>query len=222
MKTGFWEWRDVVAVFALRLLLVLLFGRLILPLLGITDYLSLQVVDSSIFILLVLIFLRIKGISPARFFPGSANEVITQLTWGAAAGFAAFFLGNYGEKLALKYLLVDVGPHPLINLTANARTSGQFLFPFLVGGFLVPVAEEFFYRGFLYPVLRRHLGVLLGIIASGLLFTLAHFNQIWFVEIFLVGVILTWLYQRFDSLLPAIIAHIVLNGSRLLAIYLSL
>ncbi|QNB47701.1 CPBP family intramembrane metalloprotease [Thermanaerosceptrum fracticalcis] len=222
MKTGFWEWRDVVAVFALRLLLVLLFGRLILPLLGITDYLSLQVVDSSIFILLVLIFLRIKGISPARFFPDSVNEVITQLTWGAVVGFAVFFLGNYGEKLALKYLLVDVGPHPLINLTANARTSGQFLFPFLVGGFLVPVAEEFFYRGFLYPVLRRHLGVLLGIIASGLLFTLAHFNQIWFVEIFLVGVILTWLYQRFDSLFPGIIAHIILNGSRLLSIYLSL
>ena len=218
MQKGMWGWRDVAAVFLLRMLFLLLSGRLILPLLGIADYLSLQVADSIVFILLVMIFLKIRGINLTQFFPHSVKGIVNQLAWGAVVGFAAFLLGNYGEKLALKYLLVDVGPHPLINLTANARTAGQFLFPLLFGGFLVPVAEEFFYRGFLYPALRRRLGVLLGIAASGLLFTLAHFNQIWFMEIFLVGVILTWLFQQFNSLLPGIAAHIVLNSSRLLAI----
>ena len=217
-----WSWRDVVAVFLLRMLFLLLSGRLILPLLGIADYLSLQVADSIVFILLVIFFLKIRGINPSCFFPDSVNGIVNQLAWGAVVGLSAFLLGNYGEKLVLKYLLVDVGTHPLVNLTANAKTAGQFLFPLLVGGFLVPVAEEFFYRGFLYPVLRRHLGVLLGIAASGLLFTLAHFNQLWFMEIFLVGVILAWLFQQFDSLLPGMAAHIVLNSSRLLAIYLSL
>lgn len=216
-----WLLRDVVLAFILRLGLVYLLGRFVLPRLGLADYVGIQVLDSIIVIVLVGLMLQRRKSSLRKLFRKGPFRLSSLMVWGASAGFIMFFVGNWVEKWARFNLLTELSPHPLLELTLEADRAGEFLVPFLIGGFLVPLAEEVFYRGFLYPPLYHHSGALMGIILSGLLFGLVHFDQIWFLEIFAVGMVLTWLFHRFQSLWPGLIAHIILNSSRLIMIYLA-
>src|SRR6266699_397677 len=59
---------------------------------------------------------------------------------------------------------------------------------------LGPLMEELFFRGFLYPVLRRRFGVLTGVLATALGFGLVHAAQYGYswlsaALIFIVGVV---------------------------------
>lgn len=216
-----WSLVQVTLVFILRLLIIAALGRVVFPALG-WGYLALQTADSMILILLVLYIIRRSGVKIGSLFSNRAVPYKELIANGIWAGILLLVVGNWGEAWMKKTLLVDMGPHPLFQLTQQADRAGEFLLPFLVGGFLVPIGEEVFYRGFLFPPLRERTGVIAAILLSALIFTLTHFNQIWFIEIFLVGAVLGWLFHRFQSLLPGVLTHIILNSGRLLMIYLAM
>lgn len=216
-----WGLGHVILVFILRLLIVAALGRVIFPILN-WGYLALQIADSLILILLVTYFMARRGANPAQFFLNNKTSYKELIANGAWAGILLLVFGNWGEAWLRKTLFVDMSPHPLFQLTQQADRAGQFLLPFLVGGFLVPIAEEVFYRGFLFPPLKKRTGVFAAIVLSALIFTLTHFDQIWFIEIFIVGLVLSWMFNRFQSLLPGLLTHIILNSGRLLMIYLNI
>ncbi|MEI8345377.1 MAG: CPBP family intramembrane glutamic endopeptidase, partial [Candidatus Omnitrophota bacterium] len=74
-----------------------------------------------------------------------------------------------------------------------------------------PALEEIFFRGFIYRVFRKRLGVFWGIAISAAIFALIHFNLVAAVPIFLLGVFLAVLYYRTGSLAAPIAAHITHN-----------
>jgi membrane protease YdiL (CAAX protease family) len=83
---------------------------------------------------------------------------------------------------------------------------------------LGPLMEELFFRGFLYPVLARRLGVALGILLTALPFGLIHFFQYgssWgaVLIIFLVGVVLTTVRAMTKSVASSFLAHVGYNGT---------
>ncbi|MEZ4863969.1 MAG: type II CAAX endopeptidase family protein [Caldilineaceae bacterium] len=84
---------------------------------------------------------------------------------------------------------------------------------------MAPIAEELFFRGMLYPVLRQRLGVTLAIMTSALIFALIHFIPILLPALFFVGVILAWVRERSGSLIPCIALHAMQNGLVMLGIY---
>ncbi len=75
---------------------------------------------------------------------------------------------------------------------------------------IAPVTEELFYRGFLMKNLSR-VSQRFGIMASAVLFGLAHENVTQFVLAFTVGVFMGYLTVKHNSLVPGIIAHIAVN-----------
>lgn len=81
---------------------------------------------------------------------------------------------------------------------------------------VTPVVEEVLFRGVLYPVSVRSLGVTGGVALVSLLFGLAHVAT-YGVDIYLVGqtlvagLYLTWLRARTGSLVPSVAAHAALN-----------
>lgn len=213
-----WTLVHVLLVFIIRLLIIAVLGKIVFPIMG-WGYLALQITDSIILILLVAYFMKRRGANPIKLFMNNTASYKELIANGAWVGILLLVLGNWGEAWLKKILLVDITPHPLYQLTQQADRAGQFILPFFVGGFLVPIAEEVFYRGFLFPPLKKRTGIILAIILSALIFTLTHFNQIWFIEIFFVGLVLSWLFYRFQSLLPGVLTHIILNSGRLLMIY---
>ena len=91
----------------------------------------------------------------------------------------------------------------------------------LVGAGIAPVAEEVFFRGFLYAGLRDRLGVGWGIALSALVFGVVHLTPGVLVPIALMGAILAGLYQITGSLWPSIILHMSINALAMIGAYVA-
>ncbi len=74
-----------------------------------------------------------------------------------------------------------------------------------------PVAEETFFRGFLFGGLEKRLGIFWAALASGFLFSLAHGQVSTLVPFTFVGMLLAWAYLYTGSLWAAIGAHFLFN-----------
>lgn len=75
-----------------------------------------------------------------------------------------------------------------------------------------PLAEEVFFRGFIFSGLSGRLGITGAAVASSLLFALFHFDPRVMVPIFATGMLLAWLYHRTGSLWSCLAAHALQNG----------
>jgi uncharacterized protein len=93
------------------------------------------------------------------------------------------------------------------------------LLALVLGGIVAPVAEEIFFRGYLYPGLRDRLGLGWGLVLSSAVFSIVHVFPGVLLPIFLMGLIFAWLYERYDSLWPCILLHGAINTLAFLAAY---
>lgn len=83
---------------------------------------------------------------------------------------------------------------------------------------LGPLMEEVFFRGFLYPVIARRLGVFWGIVLTALPFGLIHMVQYGYawgavLIIFMVGMVLTTVRAVTKSVASSFLAHVGYNGT---------
>jgi membrane protease YdiL (CAAX protease family) len=83
---------------------------------------------------------------------------------------------------------------------------------------LGPLMEELFFRGFLYPVIARRIGIVWGILITALGFGLLHAMQLGFawgpvLIIFLVGLVLTIVRVVTKSVASSFIVHVAYNGT---------
>ncbi len=84
-----------------------------------------------------------------------------------------------------------------------------------------PLMEELFFRGFLYPVLARRMGVAWGIVLTALPFGLLHLPQYGWawgaaLVIFLVGVICGAVRAVTHSVAASFLVHVGFNGTQML------
>jgi membrane protease YdiL (CAAX protease family) len=81
--------------------------------------------------------------------------------------------------------------------------------------FVAPLAEELFFRGFLYGVLRERIGLLGGALATGLVFGGVHIagSPVETVGVLVIlGTLLCVLYEQTGSLIPCIALHAINNA----------
>jgi CAAX protease family protein len=80
---------------------------------------------------------------------------------------------------------------------------------------LAPLAEEAFFRGFLYKGLRRRFAVWPAALISASFFGLVHFAGLTYLliipSLIVVGVVLALVYERRQSLMASVAAHAVFN-----------
>ncbi len=91
---------------------------------------------------------------------------------------------------------------------------------------LGPLMEELFFRGLLYPVLARRLGVFWGVVLTALPFGLMHMFQYgyaWGVVllIFLMGVVCTVVRAVTGSVASSFLVHVGYNGTEMLLLMLA-
>jgi hypothetical protein len=84
---------------------------------------------------------------------------------------------------------------------------------------LAPLAEEVFFRGFVYPSLRRWARAWPAILLSAVIFSVTHIIPIVLLPIFALGIVLAWLVERRRSLVPAVVAHMAFNGAGFWVLY---
>lgn len=88
----------------------------------------------------------------------------------------------------------------------------------IFGMTLAPLMEELFFRGFLYPVLLRRIGVVGAVVLTAAGFGLIHAPQLgraWgpVLVIFLVGLTLTITRAVTKSVVPGFLMHVAYNGT---------
>jgi membrane protease YdiL (CAAX protease family) len=97
----------------------------------------------------------------------------------------------------------------------------QFVGVLLGAAVLAPIAEEIFFRGYVFTAVRQTRGLVAAYAVSAVLFTLAHLNLQAFLPILLIGLTFCYVYQRTGSLVPTIVAHAMNNAVALLVLYLA-
>lgn len=106
---------------------------------------------------------------------------------------------------------------PFEKLFAHPRDA--YLLSFIAVS-LGPLMEELFFRGLLYPVLARRLGVVWGILFTALPFGLIHLQQYGYawgavLVIFLVGVVCTAVRAKTKSVGASFLVHMGYNGTQM-------
>jgi membrane protease YdiL (CAAX protease family) len=102
-------------------------------------------------------------------------------------------------------------------------TLGQLVFA-LVAVIVAPLCEEILFRGYLLGRLRSMMPTWIAVVASALLFALAHSFAaksgaiVLVVGTFVMGMILGWARVVSRSLWPAVVAHMVNNGVAITAV----
>ena len=112
--------------------------------------------------------------------------------------------------------------HLPIDSLFQGRGSAFLLAIFAVG--IAPFMEEFFFRGFLYPVLVRRMGMVWAVVLTALGFMTIHASQLagsWspLLAIFLVGVVLTLVRAYAGSVAASVLTHMGYNGTIFLLLY---
>jgi membrane protease YdiL (CAAX protease family) len=77
---------------------------------------------------------------------------------------------------------------------------------------LAPIQEEFIFRGYIYGVLRRYVGVPVGILVNAAIFAGIHLHAPSFAGLFVLAVCLTLAYEWTGSLLVPITVHALFNS----------
>lgn len=152
-----------------------------------------QTLTSSNFTWALLLFTAVFFLLP---FLNELNEKITS------------FFGVY-EELQVQKQLSD---EQLISLFGPSSSTTSYIVALLTIGLLTGIAEEFFFRGFLFKHLLHTTNKTgFSIILSALIFALLHFNYVQFIPLLAFGVALGLMYHVSGSLMPGIIAHVVNN-----------
>ncbi len=91
---------------------------------------------------------------------------------------------------------------------------------------VAPIVEETIFRGFLYPVFARTLGIAGGIVLTGTLFGLMHAQQLWggwwqISLLILVGLVFTSVRARSGSVIPCYLFHLGYNAIQFVGFFFS-
>jgi uncharacterized protein len=151
-----------------------------------------------------------------------------------ALGFRKFDVKK-GLLLALAVTAVGIGistGYEALLQKWGWSTSSDIYMPFNINGIgiaffaiiaavVAPLAEETFFRGFLFQGLMKRLKFEWAVIISAAIFSLAHLSPSGLVPIFILGLMLAWLFNKTRSVWPCIIVHAAYNSIALIFMIIS-
>lgn len=118
--------------------------------------------------------------------------------------------------LLLSLIILDLlkyqpKPQPVFDIFFEEKNSNVLLFLTFFVSVFGPVIEEMFFRGFMYPAIKKRTGVFPAALLSAAIFSILHTNITGFFSILMLGVFLAYLYEVTGSLIAPIAVHIFHN-----------
>lgn len=143
-------------------------------------------------------FLRFKKI-------GFSTAVLCVL-----AGFAVCLSGNF-PAIAVQSFLGNFGYEPTSALSGAIDSWDMFALELFTTAVLVPVMEEFAFRGVLLSALKKH-GTGFAIITSAIIFALVHLDFSNVIFALIAGLVFGYLYAKTQNLWVTIAIHMLNNA----------
>lgn len=146
-----------------------------------------------------------------------AGQALLKHVFTGVVGYTAALPVVAAILVGLRLWKGDLFPsHPLIPMFSQApdwTTKAAILFLAIVAA---PLVEETFFRGLLYPAMRRKLRPFSAKLASALIFAAAHLEAVSFIPLLFLGVVFAYLYDRTESLIAPAVAHALTNAISLI------
>jgi membrane protease YdiL (CAAX protease family) len=171
--------------------------------------------------ILMVIFFRLHGMRLSEGLGLRNNNLLRSLALALAVIIVVLPIA-YSLGQASLMLMKKIGWNPpdeaavTLVTSATSRASAIYLGFFAV--VLAPVAEEFIFRGVLFPFIKQLGFPKTAWIGVSLLFALIHLAPVDFVPLFVLALALTWLYEKTDTLLAPIFAHALFNATGFIVI----
>ncbi|MFH1878832.1 MAG: type II CAAX endopeptidase family protein [Candidatus Omnitrophota bacterium] len=109
---------------------------------------------------------------------------------------------------------------PIVELFMKEKETSVLWMSTVFAAVFGPVAEEIFFRGFIYGALKKNLGVFGGILVTALLFSALHAHIVGLLPILALGILLSYLYEKTGSLAAPITVHIIHNLGMVFLVFL--
>lgn len=216
-----WNFKIVLSVYVLRLVVGLLLVRIVYPMVMVATPFVIEVTDRIVVLLLVWLAVH-KYKSSFKGLGLTFQHFTLSLCYGIAVGFILLGVSIFSERVYTTMLFFTPGPHPLISQVEKAASWRELVSPLFLAGVLAPLTEEILYRLFTFLPMKERWGFWKGAIASSVIFALMHFNWYWAGEMVIVGVSLSYLYYKTGLLMSSIIAHSLLNTSKIVMLFLGI
>jgi uncharacterized protein len=145
-------------------------------------------------------------------------DFLAAIHWNWPESPSVYLLIGIALSVALQILASRLPIPKNLPIDTFFRTSTEAWALTIFGIVLAPLMEELFFRGFLYPVLKRGMGLTLAIFFTAVAFALLHGSQLMFswgpvLVIFLVGLVLTTVRAKTNSVSAGLLIHIAYNGT---------
>lgn len=173
---------------------------------------ALTFVQDVIFVFVAWIAVRLSvGETPRwRFGLVRPEGVLNVLRWTAAA-YALF----WAAAIVLSLAFGQPDDQTLVTDLRDEDALGVVIAWAVLICLLAPIVEEFFFRGFMFTVLYRRMGVVWAVIVDGIVFGIGHAGGAEIVQLLALaafGMGLCLLYWRTQSIIPCMALH-ALNNS---------
>jgi membrane protease YdiL (CAAX protease family) len=112
------------------------------------------------------------------------------------------------------------GSNPLLQLALESQDFVALGIFYVTAAIAAPIFEEILFRGFLLPSLTKYLPVWGAILASSLLFAIAHLSLSEVLPLTALGIVLGVVYTRSRNLLAPMLLHSLWNSGTLITLFL--
>lgn len=144
-----------------------------------------------------------------------AGNLPSALGLGVICGSLAFWIGTAGSFVSVGLFgrvgWVEEWLRSFFDVNVKSATGADLLVAGLVIIIAAPVCEEIFFRGFLYPAMRRRMGMWAAALLNGFLFSAVHFSLFGLLGRTLVGALFCLLYEYAGNLWSPVVAHGINN-----------
>ena len=128
--------------------------------------------------------------------------------------YAAIVIMSLAMSLGLNNLII-IGNLSAVDetymTTMNALYSAPLILQIICLAVLVPICEEYVFRGLFFQRMRARTSYRYAAIYSSLVFGMLHMNLIQMIYGFILGLMLTYVYEKYGSVKAPILAHITAN-----------
>ena len=151
-------------------------------------------------------------------------DFLAAIHWNWPSNIAAYVVAGFALSLSLQVLAHFLPIPKELPIDSFFRTPAEAWALSILSITLAPLMEELFFRGFLYPVLARRLGLPIAVFVTALGFALLHGAQLMFswgpvLVIFLVGIVLTIVRAKTNSVAAGVLIHMAYNGTITVAMF---
>ena len=169
-------------------------------------------------VLFIVTFLQLRGLDVGSLGGFYRISFLRVLSTGAILLFFAYPLILWSDIITQRLFGGGSSRQNIVEFFSGPRTLDQRIMIIVFAIAVAPVIEEFLFRFFLYNVIKRYFGRLIGVTFSALLFAAAHAHFPSFVPLFVLGSCFAIAYEWSGSILVAMTMHSLFNSLTLAAL----